>query len=254
MKARNLAREDWDFKSLLGDSSQKEIKVCYYYEFAREVPAIRERIEKFRSLARSSLTDLLGDNWSLDTSIGEHPILIALEYPEFFLNYPEWPRTPYFIIDRTIRERRIRALIWDETSDEDLAKRLETSPGIDNPNIWREIKLAVPIYHTHEELIEGFRAYLKLHFPLQGKAGKKGDRTIKIGYAQGGAAEVRMQDNALRALGVYRLRKQMTASKVVTLFEETFLGKGPYHEESAVNRAKALAQKHIARFEKSGDL
>jgi hypothetical protein len=84
-----------------------------------------------------------------------------------------------------------------------------------------------------------------LHFPLQGKAVKKRDRTIKIGNAQGGAAEVQMQRNALRALGVYRLRKQMKASEVLTLFEETYRSKGPYQEESAITGQRHLRKSRL---------
>src|SRR5205807_230694 len=95
-------------------------------------------------------------------------------------------------------------------------------------------------------------AYLRVRFPLQGKTGTKLGRKIKLGKAQGGAAEVRVQRNALRALGVYRLRKKMKAAEVLDLFEETYQSERPYHEESAVNRAKAVAQKHIARFKALG--
>jgi hypothetical protein len=254
VKAFSLAKADWDFKTYSSSSSQKEINVCYHYEFAREVPSICEGIEKFRSFPRrlfgaDLMRGLFGDDYNLDAFLGDQPLLVAPEHPEFFLNYPEWPRNPYFAIDPAVRERRLRALIPDETNDEDLAKRLQLPFGIENPNIWPEVKLSIPIYCTHEQLIEAFDAYLRLHFPLQGKAGKKSDRKVKFGNAQGGAAEVRTQRNALRALGVYRLRKRMKAKQVLELFEETYQGRQPYSDESALNRAKALATKYLARFE-----
>jgi hypothetical protein len=254
VKALSLARADWDFKTYVASSSQKEISVCYHYEFAREVPSICEGIEKFRSFPRrlfgtDVMRGLFGDDWNFNASLSDHPILVAPEHPEFFLNYPEWPLTPYFAIDPAIRERRLRVLIPDETNDEDLAKRLQAPVGLENPNIWPEVKLSIPIFYTHQQLVDAFGAYLRLHFPLQGKSGKKSDRKVKFGNAQGGAAEARTQRNALRVLGVYRLRKRMKAAQVLELFEKTYQGQQPYSDESALNRAKALATKHLARFE-----
>ena len=257
MKTLSLARADWDFKTYISSSSQKEINVCYHYEFAREVQSICEGIDKFRSFpcrlfGMDLMRGLFGNDWNLDAFLSDHPILVAPEHPEFFLNYPEWPATPYFAIDPAIREKRLRTLIPDETSDEDLAKRLQAPFGMENPKIWPEVKLSIPIYYTHQQLIEAFGAYLRLQFPLQGKSRKTRGRKIKFGNAQGGAAEVRTRRNALRALGVYRLRKRMKAKEVLELFEETYRGQQPYSDESALNRAKALATKHFARFEELG--
>jgi hypothetical protein len=254
MSARSMSfpqKEEWDFGRLLDGLSADEIKVCYHYEYARELPLIREQITAIRNFFEASIGNamrsLLGEEWSLDTLTREHPILMPVGIDVFFLNYPEWPETPYLGIEQKVRVARIKSLIEDETSDEALAKRLQSPLGIENPEIWPEIKLVIPMYYTHQQLLDAFAAYLRIHFSGQGKAGAKRRREFKVGNPQGGATEIRNQRAALGALGVYRLRRERTAAEVLA-FLEAEKGKPLYHEESAVNRAKQRAIKHIERI------
>jgi hypothetical protein len=116
--------------------SDKEIKVCYHYEFTQEVSSIRDGISRIRNEYRSFLSifnnGLLKDK-SFNLISEDPPFLIPLEYPRlFFLDYPEWPDTPYLKINPGTREKRIKTLLPDETSDEALAERLEAPEGIRN--------------------------------------------------------------------------------------------------------------------------
>ena len=185
-----------------------------------------------------------------DNLFEDNPVLIGPEHYPFFLNYPEWPDTPYLAINPAVRTKRIKALLPDETTDEALAQRLQPPLGLENPNIWPEIKLVLPIYYTHQQLTDAFAAYLRLHFPAQGKAGKQLRGQLRVGNAQGGATEIRTQRNALRALGVYRLRKAGIKAAEIEELMKSAKGRPLYHSESALNRAKALAREHIARLEK----
>lgn len=243
------ASSEWDFERLLKNLSEKEINVCYHYEFTREIPSISQELSAIRGYCRQ-FDDILGIASTDNRFFEDNPVLIDPKYHVFFLNYPESPNTPYLGINQAIREKRIKALLPDETSDEELAKRLQSPLGLENPNIWPEIKLVIPIYYTHQQLIEAFRAHLRLHFPDQGKAGKQHRGQLKIGKPQGGATEVRTQRNALRALGVYRLQKASVKVSEIEELMKNAKGKPLYHSESALNRAKALARKHIASCKK----
>jgi hypothetical protein len=246
VKTVSLVREDWDFERLLEGAVQAEIEVCYHYEFCRETPSICEAI----ALQRNFLLSLFGTDGARSD---DHPILTSPEDPSFFLNYHEWPMMPYFQIHPATRKRRLGTLIPNETTDEALVKRLQAPLGLENSNIWPEVKLSIPIYYTHQQLIEAFAAYLRVHFAGQGKSGNSSDRKIKVGHEQGGASERRTQRNSLRALGVYRLCKTTKARQVLQLFERIYCGRQPYSDESAVNRAKALAKKHLAGFASIGN-
>jgi hypothetical protein len=174
--------KEWDFERLLGGLPDKEIRVCYHYEFTREAPTIREGIRALRNEVRGFLSILAidpSDKIFSNVIPQETAILIPLEYPQlFFIDYPEWPDTPYFKINAETRKNRIKTLLPDETSDEALAKRLEAPEGIKNSNICQETKLTIPIYYTHQQLIEAFGAYLRLHFPAQGKGAKNSDERL----------------------------------------------------------------------------
>ena len=239
---------EWDFERLLGGVPDKEIKVCYHYEFTREVPSIREGISAIRNELRRflSILDIDPLNETLSNVIPQEPaILIPLEYPQlFFIDYPEWPETPYLKVNSETREKRLKTLLPDETSGEALAKRLEAPEGIKNPNIWPEIKLTIPAYYTHQELIDAFRAYLKVHFPKQGKTGRNCQGEGMANRRRGGPGEIQQQRKALIALGIYRLCKKNKTLAVSKFLE----GKNENRSESSLNRTKKLAKKHLAKF------
>jgi hypothetical protein len=250
-----LAKAEWDFERLLAEVSKKEIKVCYHYEFAREAASVRKQVAAIRNLMKASsgtamrILSTVGDEWILsDAFPRDYLISIPPEYPVFFLNYPEWPEAPYFAIDRNFRQRRVNALIRDETTNEALVKRFESPLGTENPEIWPEIKLVIPSYYTHQQLVEAFAAYLRLHFPAQGKRRNK-ERTTKIGKRQGGAAEIAQMRADLRSLGVYRLGNQGKKAKQILELIRNSKGERIYSGEPAVSRARARATKRITTFE-----
>jgi hypothetical protein len=169
-----LTREEWDFENVLEGVPQAEIKVCYHYEFGRELASIVEAITKWRSFITGLIEPSTGE--SANELLKDQPLLISPENPVFLLNYPEWPKTPYFKIDSKTRTRRLKAFLPDEPTDEALAKCLEKMPlGIRNPQLGTEVTLVIARYLMHHQLQKAFAAYLRLKFPLQGKAkrGKK---------------------------------------------------------------------------------
>jgi hypothetical protein len=253
LKGPLLVAEEWDFERLRASLREEEVSVCYHYEFSREVPRIRQGISAIRHLPSllCGLYEGILDDKSFELFMQRNPY--SMDYsPVYLWQYPEWPDTPYLRIKPATRAKRIKEMIPDETTNEARASQLEPPLGIENPNLWPEIKLAIPIYRSHQQLIEAFGAYLRVHFPDQGKAGKKRAGSHKPGHAQGGAAEIRRQRNALRALGVCRLSQARMKAAQIAEFLKNAQGKPLYASESAVNRAKALAKVHLASFETSG--
>ena len=120
-------------------------------------------------------------------------------------------------------------------------------------HLWPEVTITIPTYYTHEQLIESFAAYLRLHFPLQGKAGKKSGRKVRIGNGR----RCRRSSLATQRAPIFiRLSTAQDKERCSGLeFEDLGqqkLCQQPYHSESAIDRAKALAKKHLARFEEFG--
>jgi hypothetical protein len=250
-----LPKEEYDFEILLADKlvSADELEVCYEYEFTREVPQARRAIAEFKSTARkfiSEMSDILGGGLDADFP-PRSGVPIRPGYFGFFINYPEWPDTPYFQIASDIREKRLRALMEDKTTDEALAKRLELPLGIENPNLWPQTTITIPSYYTHEDLIEAFAALLRQRFPEQGKNGAPSRKLVRVGRKQGRGAPNQQHRNALRALGVHRLlRSGVKPSEVKELLRYAD-GQHMYttKKDGPIHRTDKAARQRIKEFQ-----
>ena len=231
-----LSAAEWDFRNVPED----EVTACYFYEFGREVPEVRARIKELRGTTSADQYE-------------EFLKIVSGYYRggcQFFLWYPEWPGKPYLQINKTIRERRIGLLGHNKLSDAELAAWLRPLPipvyleGID-PSTMNQTKIEIVIrpWLTHDELKRGFATLLKLDFPIQGKAG---GRRLK---PQGRAGGLNPKKHALKALGVYRLRKNQSAREVLELLESTDSRQFPA-EVSAVRRVQAKAKGVMASFKR----
>jgi hypothetical protein len=225
LKVDGIDDKAWDFAKV----PEKEIPACFHYEFARESKRLVEAIDTIRhKFAIKSFDDFLPYRVLFPPGKGL----------EFFIAYPNWPAAYYLEIDPAIRNERIKLLSIEEITDQSLARRLE-GPRYPLSKL-PEIKLVIPPYFNHRELLEAFAAVLRLRFPAQSK--------IK---PQGAAGGTRPERDALTSLAVHRLRKHGEKSSYIAAILKNAKGQLVYKSETAVNRAYAKAKKRIRSFEAS---
>jgi hypothetical protein len=194
----HLNRDEWDFSTC----PEEQLEACYFYEFARECP---HAISAARAahLSPKEIVAACGP---------EHAFSLAGSVVDLFKDCPEFPHTPFLSIPKSVRERRI-------------ANLCKPAPLIqaDLPSLIRQHQNKVPRRKaigktlnylggqgdiagffidwrkSDEQLIQGFRQWLKTNRPLTAPA------IVKKG--KGSSQEQRRKD--LKALGAWRLLKRM---------------------------------------------
>jgi hypothetical protein len=236
---------EWDFSKV----QDSEVIACYDYEFAREnarlLPSFFAKpIEVIRRTFRIS---------SFEDFVKRRSIFFTLHRYQFFLGYPEWPGTPYLDIEKETRHARSKALGLREPSREELVNRLRPLPrAIYLPeNRSAESELAardgkkVEIFlrpeFTRRELEEAFNALLDAEIPQEQRVRRKHLKP------QGRAGRSAPQKQALRELGVYRLRRHLSAKEIKGIVKNVS-NEQLYFNDTSVYRASASARKRLAHF------
>ena len=106
-----LSRLEWDFSTCPG----WELGECWYYEFKRESPLVREIIVNWRTACKTPTFD--------EFLRLAQTMLMPPERGHLYAFCPEWPSYPYLSIPSAERKRRFSQLFPNET--ESLAAELE---------------------------------------------------------------------------------------------------------------------------------
>jgi hypothetical protein len=109
-------RWEWDFSGCKKD----ELRDCYFYEWMRELPIVRKKVDFWRKAHRGSKFD----DWKYIFSSLTHPNRPPVFSYELFNFCPEWPEKPYLSI--AAEERfRWRKLIYQPPLQKDKSRALE---------------------------------------------------------------------------------------------------------------------------------
>ena len=110
-----LPRFDWDFSTC----PNWELAECWYYEFKRESPRVRQIVVDWRKIC---------DPPTFDEFLKlAQAMLMPPERGHLYAFCPEWPSYPYLDIPPAERKRRFSQLFRNET--ESLAAELEPRPA-----------------------------------------------------------------------------------------------------------------------------
>ncbi len=90
--AINLAREEWDF----GSCPKDQLCFCDVYEHARENPLVLEAVQHLRS----------SGDWRPDPRLPLPWSRYAAVVIELFSLFPEFPGTPFLLINPILRKER----------------------------------------------------------------------------------------------------------------------------------------------------
>jgi len=183
-------REEWDFSACPDEQSE----ACYFYEFARECPdeirAIRAQRDQLKKISRDNAPE---------QTFG-HSII------DIFVDWPEFPDTPFLCIPKAERTRRIaNAQRMTPPVQADLGGLIRLYAG--KPPTSKTIKYGygeiaafiIDRRNSDEKLVRGFRQWLKNNKSL--------GAAPMVRKGKGSGHEQRRKD--LKALGAWRLLEQM---------------------------------------------
>jgi hypothetical protein len=208
-----LPEAEWNFKNC----PHEELQECFYYEFYREVPEVREWITKWRNDAVGTDFEALESSLTFDR-MGELGSRLNLPDIGWFCIYPEWPQKPFLSIPDTERRERRHRLDPDPASRsswrlypsteatrldfatawERIVKVFENSgvwPGADVEETALIAAFKIDWEHSDKQLSEAFDSWLKTHRP----------NTITQRKSKtGGGSDLREMRTNLKALGAFR--------------------------------------------------
>jgi hypothetical protein len=165
-----LPRFDWDFSTC----PNWELAECWYYEFKRESPPVRQIVVGWRKVWRK-ICDPPTFDFSLNLA---QAMLMPPEPGHLYALCPEWPWDAYLSIPPAERKRRFSQLFSDETKS--LAAELEPRPAhpgdlsLEAANFIREllgdkekieenVTLWIPWWMVDKEIKRRFAAWLRVH-------------------------------------------------------------------------------------------
>src|SRR5262245_47395148 len=169
-----LSRFDWDFSICLG----WELDECWYYEFKRESPVVRQIVVVCRKVCEPPTFDRFLNLAQM--------MLMPPERGHLYAFCPEWPSYPYLSIPSAERKRRFSQLFPNET--ESLAADLEPRPapsgdlplGVANFILklagmkeWiqqEDVTFRIRRSMAHKEILRRVAAWLKVHLPYKASA------------------------------------------------------------------------------------
>lgn len=201
---------NWNFAS-----PEREIDELFCYEFSRESQEIRDRVDFIRHGQIDAPT-----YWTPNPAFG----------------WPEWPAKPYLSIPQAERERRIKILL--ALNDDHILALRARPPSGDYKSSGKTISVYLSDDATLDEQIDAAAALIRIE-----NRGAKPARKRQTGH---GATKAGIHDQ-LRALSVLRLRRYYTAPETLLLLEKTS-GRQVYADETAMERAKRRARRHLCGF------
>jgi hypothetical protein len=183
-------REEWDFSACPDEQSE----ACYFYEFARECPheirAVRAQRDQLKDISRDNAPEQTFWHSTID----------------IFVDWPEFPDTPFLCIPKAERTRRIaNAQRMTPPVQADLGGLIRLYAG--KPPTSKTIKYGygeiaaflIDRRNSDEKLVRGFRQWLKNNKSL--------GAAHMVRKGKGSSHEQRRKD--LKALGAWRLLEQM---------------------------------------------
>jgi hypothetical protein len=248
---RALPKEEWDFSTCPND----ELFECWFYEFTRQIPAVRAAVLKWRG--KSATYEGL-----IARSGGQYK---ALLFAATFHYQPEWPLKPYLSISASERQRR-RRLLFPDSNQRAMGLSLNPSVALynltesyglcqltnqfrksisahgrpfayrdgmdDEPPMGELALLEINWNSSDKQLLAAFREWLKIHRP-------KGTPVCPV--LEGGKSYPKQERADLKALGAYRLLRA-AAGDLSRLSEQEQL----YQEQAAWIKARTRAKERIA--------
>jgi hypothetical protein len=247
-KTRALDPAEWNFErwaKLVEERLGYDALVyCYDYEFSRELTFLVEVLSHWRKGLESDFGFLLECC---------RPVS-HLGFVRNLFCFPEWPSSPIQKLDLSVLRQRFDKLSFPDPlrkgpeplkgKENEMATFLDPETTIYKP--FKTVTIAIPAECSHQELRACFAAYLKVHFPDQGKKHR------------GARAPARQIKTYLKYLGAYRLLKQMGAEQAAKYTEGVLATelqpKPPYplfQFPSEWSRARTKAAERIKVFEKA---
>jgi hypothetical protein len=247
-----LSETEWNFKNC----PDEEVRDCFYYEFHREIPEVREWITKWRNDTEGTDFEALESSLTFDR-MAELGNRLDLPDVSWFPIYPEWPEKPFLSIpDKERRARRHRLdpepasrLSWRLYPSTEATRRglpidwERIADAFENSGMWpvaavEENAWIAPFKidweHSDKQLSEAFDSWLKTCRP----------DTIKQRKSKtGGGSELREMRADLKALGAFRQRAQRTFEDVQS--------QSQYSDQSAWLKAARKAEAIIAGLRKN---
>jgi hypothetical protein len=97
-----VSRWEWDFS----ECKNAELRDCYFYEWMREFPTVRRKVDFWRKASKGSKFDDWERVYSRLDDQGRPPV-----FPYELFNFcPEWPEEPYLSIPAKVRISRRKRL------------------------------------------------------------------------------------------------------------------------------------------------
>ena len=176
------------------------------------------------------------------TEVQETPIWFTYPATRTLVLYPEWPNTPYLKIDSRERSRRIEPF-QAAVSKEDQRAQLEWLLNPLNTSTGEKtiLQISIPKNQTHEQLVEAFKAVLKIYFPGQGKPYRKSS-------GRGSAQATVIDDlNALAVCWLCKIAKRRRAV-VLPLVKHPLTGAQVYGSEKKLDDPLKRIEKRLQEF------
>jgi hypothetical protein len=242
--------KNWDFESL----AESELEECFFYESGRELPGVRERIERFRKNCDTQTFEAL---LSLGTDGYASVKGFSPRWKGISPYCPEFPERPFLDIPAQERKRRIKAYQPPDQErlfraihfQSDLGKVLANFRAADVrngiiPSALDEFAIAaftLDWSSSDKELLSEFANWLVVN--------RKNLSGVQVSEGRGAGASVRQLKNKLKALGALRLMRKFgwrEAGEVSAKHRRN--GERLYREQSAWIRARREAIKFLAQM------